>query len=989
MPHARLRLNDPVGDEVKTTTCYMCACRCGIKVHLKDGRVRYIQGNHAHPVNQGVLCAKGSAGIMQHYSPARLHKPLLRVGERGAGEFREIEWDEALDLAARWLGDIRKSDPDKLAFFTGRDQSQALTGWWAQQFGTINYAAHGGFCSVNMAAAGMYTLGGSFWEFGEPDWEHSKYLLMFGVAEDHDSNPIKLGLGKLKARGAKIVAINPVRTGYAAIADEWIGIRPGSDGLFVGALIRELLLHDRVDFDYLVKYTNAHHLVVRNPGGADDGLIARDAHGNALCAARDSRFVRAPSGSDSLPPLAGEGAAGGRGQWREDESLPRFPHPGPPPQAGEGVTFVRADAVDISPLVVGEYMLPDGRRALPAFQLLAERFLGDEYAPETVAAQTGVDAGTIRRIATELADVAFRQEIRIAQRWTDAHGREHAEMVGRPVSMHAMRGISAHANGFHTCRMLHVLQMLLGAIDTPGSFRYQPPYPKTVPPANRPGKSRKANGTLDAAPLGYVHAPEDLLVDANGAPRRIDKAFSWEHPLAAHGMLQSVIRNAWAGDPHRIDTLFLFMANMGWNSAMNTQQTRQMLCDRDPADGGYRIPHFIYADAYWSETVNFADLVLPDTTYLERHDCISLLDRPISDADAVSDAIRQPVCAVDADDSSRDVRPFQDVLIELGSRLKLPGLVHEDGSARYPGGYAQYMVEHERAPGIGLLAGWRGRDGTKNGVGEPNPHQLDVYKANNCYWHAPVPAAGRYYKMANRDYLQWAKSLGFVGSTDAITLELYSETLQRFRLAAQGHGAHQPPDSERKRVAHYFDPLPFWYESLAGDQTGDGASPLPPSQYPLSAITQRPMFMYHSWGSQNAWLRQIAARNFLYLHPDTAAARGIADGDWVWVESAHGRIRVPAKYHAGTARGTVWTWNAIGKRKGAWKLAADAPEYTKGFLLNHVIDDLLPARADGYRYANADPVTGQAAWFDLRVKVYADAGMPERDQTVAVRVMPR
>ena len=87
MPHADLRLNEPVGDEVKTTTCYMCACRCGIKVHLKDGRVRYIQGNPAHPVNKGVLCAKGSAGIMQHYSPARLHKPLLRIGERGAGEF--------------------------------------------------------------------------------------------------------------------------------------------------------------------------------------------------------------------------------------------------------------------------------------------------------------------------------------------------------------------------------------------------------------------------------------------------------------------------------------------------------------------------------------------------------------------------------------------------------------------------------------------------------------------------------------------------------------------------------------------------------------------------------------------------------------------------------------------------------------------------------------------------------------------------------------
>ena len=836
MAHANLKLNEPVGDEVKTTTCYMCACRCGIKVHLKDGRVRYIQGNHAHPVNKGVLCAKGSAGIMQHYSPARLHKPLLRVGERGAGEFKEIEWVEALAIATRWLGDIRATDPDKLAFFTGRDQSQALTSWWAQQFGTVNYAAHGGFCSVNMAAAGMYTLGGSFWEFGEPDWERSKYLLMFGVAEDHDSNPIKLGLGKLKARGAKIVAINPVRTGYAAIADEWIGIRPGSDGLFVGALIRELLLRDAIDFDYLVKYTNAHHLVVRNPGGADDGLIARDAQGNPLCAAR----LKALSPIGSID--GGEGWV--RGQRVSSRSpLEEFgaspsPQPSPPsmgPMGERGQVFdaertwqlARADAIDISPLIVGEYTLPDGRKAVPAFQLLAERFLADEYAAETVAQQCGVDAGTIRRIAAELADVAFKQEIRLAQRWTDAHGREHDGMIGRPVSMHAMRGISAHANGFHTCRMLHVLQMLLGTIDTPGSFRYQPPYPKAVPPANRPGKLRKANGTLDAGPLGYVHGPEDLLVDAAGAPRRIDKAFSWEHPLAAHGMLQSVIRNAWAGDPYRIDTLFLFMANMGWNSSMNTTQTRQMLRDRDPATGEYRIPHFIYADAYWSETVNFADLVLPDTTYLERHDCISLLDRPISDADGASDAIRQPVCAPDADGSGRDVRPFQDVLIELGTRLNLPGLVHDDGAAKYPGGYAQYIVEHERAPGIGLLAGWRGRDGAHAGVGEANPRQLDVYKANNCYWHTPVPAAGLYYKMANRDYLQWAKSLGFVGSTDAIVLELYSETLQRFRLAAEGHGAHQPPDSERERVARYFDPLPFWYESLAGDLTDEAGVLLP------------------------------------------------------------------------------------------------------------------------------------------------------------------
>ncbi|MEP6483625.1 MAG: molybdopterin oxidoreductase family protein [Rudaea sp.] len=933
MPHTNLNLNEPVGDDVKTTTCYMCACRCGIKVHMKDGRIRFIQGNAAHPVNKGVLCAKGSAGIMQQYSPARLSKPLLRVGERGAGEFREIEWEEALALATQWLGDIRNSDPDKLAFFTGRDQSQALTAWWAQQFGTLNYAAHGGFCSVNMAAGGMYSIGGSFWEFGEPDWDRTKYLLMFGVAEDHDSNPIKLGLGKLKARGTKIVAVNPVRTGYGAIADEWIGIRPGTDGLFIGALIRELLIAERVDLDYLVKYTNAHFLVVRNPGGADDGLFVRDADGNALCAARLAPHIRH------------------FGKSRNDEK--------------GNYCIVDAARADISPLVAGEFTLDDGRKAVPVFQLLAERFMADEYSADTVAPTCGVDAATIRRIAAELADVAFNQEIRLQQKWTDAHGREHDEMIGRPVSMHAMRGISAHANGFHTCRMLHVLQMLLGAIDTPGSFRYQPPYPKAVPPSNRPGKTRMENGALDGNPLGYVASPDDLVVDSNGAPRRIDKAFSWEFPLAAHGLLHGVIRNASAGDPYRIDTLFLFMANMGWNSAMNTGQTREMLMQRDTTTGEYTIPHFIYADAFWSETVALADLILPDTTYLERHDCISMLDRPISDADGASDSIRQPIVPLD-----RDVRPFQDVLLDLGARLRLPGMTNVDGTPTYPSGYAQYMVAHERSPGIGLLAGWRGASGDKQGIGEPNPNQLDVYKANDCFWMAHVPESARYYKMANRDYLEWAKSLGFRASSEPIVLELYSEKLQRFRLAAQGHGKRQPPDSERARVEKFFDPLPFWYASPNLEENSIAEA----ERFPISAVTQRPMFMYHSWGSQNAWLRQIAARNFLYLHPRTAAEHGIVDGDQVCVESAHGTIRVPAKLHSGTAPGTVWTWNAIGKRSDAWKLAADAPEYTKGFLLNHVIDDLMPPRADGYRYTNADPVTGQAAWFDLRVKIYPWTG---------------
>ena len=89
----------------------------------------------------------------------------------------------------------------------------------------------------------------------------------------------------------------------------------------------------------------------------------------------------------------------------------------------------------------------------------------------------------------------------------------------------------------------------------------------------------------------------------------------------------------------------------------------------------------------------------------------------------------------------------------------------------------------------------------------------------------------------------------------------------------------------------------------------------------------------------------------------------------MYLSSRHGKIKAIARVMDGVNSRTVWTWNAIGKRKGAWNLSEDAEESNKGFLMNHLIDDLLPAGENGYRYACADPVTGQAAWYDLRVRL--------------------
>ena len=920
-------LDDHTRQETKFTTCYMCGSRCGIKVTLQDGKLRFIQGNRAHPVNHGALCAKGAAGIMKQYSPARLRKPLRRKpgSARGSGDFVEIEWSEALDLLAARLAKIRGTDPAQLVFASGNDEMRALSRLWTQEFGTPNFVSHGGLCATNMAVAGLFTLGYSFWESGAPDLDHAGYFLLWGVAEDHASNPLKLGLEKLKRRGAKFVSINPVRTGYSAIADEWVPIRPGTDGLLALSLAHVLLKRGWIDWEFLIKYTNAPWLVVQTPGMPGDGLFARDAEGHPLV-------------------------------WDQ-----------------EARRFTNGNLPDIAPALHATVDLPDGRRAKTVFSLATERYLDERYAPDTVASECGVAAETIERIALEMAHVAFNSTVELPIRWTDMHDRRHAKIVGRPVAMHAMRGISAHSNGFHTCRALHVLQMLLGALDGPGNFRARAPYPRPIPAGNARGNDVEgifASHTPRARPQGgYPTRPEELAVDATGKALRIDQACSWESPLAAQGMLHRVIYNATNREPYGIDTLLVHMANLAWNSSMNTRGTREMLKRKDES-GGYAIPFVVVVDAFHSETVGFADLVLPDVTYLERYDAISLFDGGISDPDVAADAIRQPVVAPD-----RDVRPWQDVLVELASRLEFPAFINADGSRRFSD-YRDFVVNYEPAPGIGFLAGWRGSDGDKSLRGEANAKQWDRYAENQCHFVHRWPEEMRYYRFANKDYLEFAAEHGFFAApAEQIVLQMYSEPLQTFRLAGQGlyDGPLPASLSDCERLARYFDPLPFWYAPLEGSRKhgADGAQARSIAEdYPLHAITQRPMTMYQSWDSQNAWLRQILCESFLYMNRGTAASLGLADLDWVWVESHHGRIRCRLKTMEGVEAHTVWTWNAVGKQPGAWGLSVDAPEATTGFLLNHLISELLPASAsDERRVGNADPVTGQAAWFDLRVKV--------------------
>ncbi len=909
-------------EEVKTTTCYMCACRCGIKVTLKDGEIRYIEGNPDHPLNKGVMCAKGASGIMKQHSPARLTKPLKRKAnaKRGEGNFEEIEWSEAFEILEKRLSHLRETDPKQFALFTGRDQMQALTGLFAKQFGTPNYAAHGGFCSVNMAAGMIYTIGGSFWEFGGPDLDRAKLFFMIGTAEDHHSNPMKIAISKFKRNGGRFVSINPVRTGYSAIADEWVPIKTGTDGALLLALNHEIVNRGLYDRDFLVNYTNAAELVNMDKGSTEEGM-----------------FVRF-----EVPPEEGCFDPQNKLWWDRELNKPISCHT-------EGA----------DPFLLGEFKLDDGTPVKPAFQLLKERL--EKYTPEWAEGITGIPAKTIRRLANEMGVTARDQKIELPIAWTDTWGKEHETVTGNPVAFHSMRGLAAHSNGFHSIRALSILMTLLGTIDRPGGFRHKAPFPRPIPPCAKPPKGPEdvqPNTPLNGMPLGWPADPDDLFVDDDGEPVRLDKAFSWEYPLSVHGLMHNAITNAWRGDPYKIDTLLLFMANMAWNSSMNAEDSRMMMTDKDE-NGDYKIPFIVVCDAYQSETVAYADLVLPDTSYLERHDAMSMLDRPISEFDGPVDSVRIPVV-----EPKGDCKPFQDVLIEMGSRLGLPAFVDDKGERKYRD-YPDFITNYETEPGsgIGFLSGWRGKGGEKFLRGEPNPRQWEMYEKNNCVYHYELPLSFQYMRNWNKGYLKWANVHGLTRYEEPINIHIYSEVLQKFRLAAQGKSdGKQPPERLRKRVEEYFDPLPFYHEPLETQK-------IDTHEYPFNAVTQRPMAMYHSWDSQNAWLRQIHAHNYLYINSKSADKLGLKEYDWVWVESVHGKLKCMIKRTEATEPDTVWTWNAIGKAAGAWGLGPKANESQKGFLLNHVISAELPGD-NPQHLSNSDPVTGQAGWYDVRVKIY-------------------
>ena len=245
------------GITIKRTMCDICTplCHCGIDAYVKDGRVIKIEGTKGHPMNDGVLCTKGSCNRNYIYREDRIRTPLKRVGPRGSGEFAPITWDEAYDLIAEKLLGIReKYGPNAVAFYTG------YTKWYrfmlqrfAHVFGSVNYGTESSACFTASRMAWLTNTG----KFARPDMPAAKLFVGWGSATHYSRWNVANGVDAFKRRGGTVLCVDPrITPGVQRNADLHLRVKPGTDGLLANCIAGIIIRNGWHDKAYIEKYVH-------------------------------------------------------------------------------------------------------------------------------------------------------------------------------------------------------------------------------------------------------------------------------------------------------------------------------------------------------------------------------------------------------------------------------------------------------------------------------------------------------------------------------------------------------------------------------------------------------------------------------------------------------------------------------------------------------------------------------------------------------------
>lgn len=792
---ANVATERPKEDRWIPSACSMSYSMCSIKGHVVDGTLVKIEGNQDSPVGSGRLCAKGTSGMMMLYDPNRINKPLKRTNpQKGIGvdpKWVEISWDEAMDLALQKLKECYEYDPR--ALMLQGTTTCAFTMLWGlfvfgQAFGTPNmFVAGGGLHCGN----GSHELGGlmhASWSI-VPDWKYCNYAIYFGCSKGHAAghvaNQNAQDAADARARGMKLVVVDPMCNFASGKANEWVPIRVGTDAALALAMCN-LLVNEYGTYDrqYLKRCTNGPYLI------KDDGHYLRE--------------------EKTRKPMVWDVVAGVAKPF-DDETITDV--------ALEGVYTV------------------DGQRVQTGFQLLKDHL--KKFTPEYAAKITTVPQATIRRLAKE-----FGENARIGSTIVI----DGIEVPYRPAAAIYFRGIQGHVNSTYNCLAVDLLNQITGSADAcGGALGFNPVchgHPETGRPAYTP--TPDPDGMMITGSWLVPHRPYPLHDAARPSALSLAELF----PTAMMSpFLVSADREKW-WEKFKIPYRPKVLLNYGANSIMSVGNKDVV------ADSLQKFDFVISFDIFLNETTDFADLVLPDASYMERLEPNANYPFIFNHPPGLGTwgyAIRQPLV-----EPIPERRNFLEVIYELADRLGLREPINIATNV-----YFDLHDKYRLKPSVKYTyeeivdSVLKDRFGDEHGLEWFKKHGVITWPKNpkEVYWRyftpVRVPVYFEHFKVAGEQIRRIAREF----------------------------------DAEHDINYFAWEPLPDWNPCPSHVEKD-------PS-FDLYSFYYRDSLHTNSLTMENPWLDEASQMNpYTYaitINAEVARKKGFKAGDVVWVESPYGR----------------------------------------------------------------------------------------------------
>ena len=768
------------------TSCRACISNCGVIATVKNGRVVKLEGDPENRMSQGRMCAKGLSGIQALYNPNRNKYPLIRVGKRGENKWKRISWDEAIDIIARKLMDIRAQyGAESVMCSTGGGGNPQFTSTarFCNIFGTPNWFEPGcSQCYLPRQVAYNIMYGGTDPSIADsnaheiyfPDETPMKCLCLWGTDPSYSCPGMGGGaVAELRARGVKTVVIDPRMTPDAAKATVWLPIRPGTDVALQLCWVRYILEHKLYNAAFVMKWTNLPYLVNTRTGEC---------------------WRAAKSTQKGVPDTFMV--------WDQKTNRPQpLPYPWD-------------DALD--PALEGSWEW-DGVVYKTGYQLLMER-----SAPYTLE-----ETARICWLMPEKIEEAIR---------TFCENTPSGLCIGvatdqSPNSVQAAMGAA-------------VIDMLMGNVEQPGSL------------LQRFGTQRHV--FYPGFPIGFCDRklPYEQLEKRLGGNEY--KGLHMWHAAHAPSCLQALK----TGKPYPIkawidrsgNKLAVLANGKEWVEAMDN------------------LDLIVHMYMYPTSFSAYADILLPTTEWLETNYTIPVCNTLIC---------RQAVTHL--------YETMDESLIWSKLTKRLGELGHESCAKAFD---AEYMgldlpywnTMEELLDRQAACVGMTWEDFKKVGMAETMP--LDVWK--------------HYYV-----YLDPDKKTGLPKGfrTGSKKCEIYGEGFIKLSRTGMPYSGAKLPAASKD-----YDPLPYYMEPSESPLRDDEVS----RKYPLVMTNGRLPYFHHSTLRNVPWLREMYPAPEVWVNPADAETYGVANGDWIWIESQRGRIRGIANLTQGIGRGVVYMeryWN--------------------------------------------------------------------------------